>query len=131
MKYTKEQEENLVQQYANALSSLNIGIITLWIHPRFKYIYHINNGMRNGLTSDLRYIGHMFKTFFEMKPFQQKINVAHCYIERDGILTFSIKLLPPHDRRIIFPLDDQLTENARNPLPDGEVYLLPKIKDNV
>ena len=52
-------------------------------------------------------------------------------LEIDGVEYLSIKLMPPHDRRIIFPMDYQLIEKARATLPLGEVFLLPRVKNGL
>lgn len=60
-----------------------------------------------------------------------EIKTGFCELEHDGAKFLSIKLFPPHDRRILFPMDTQLREESRAPLPLGEAVLLPLAKEGL
>jgi len=143
-----ELSEVVVRQYAKGLSELNLDLIAPILHPEFKFVYRIaNTGIRivahpelldavtalndrgHGIRTDVRYIGHLYKTFLAMKnEGVTSIMIDYFYSDIDGEKILCIKLLPPHDRRIIYPMDDQLKESFRGNVPKGDVYMLPRVK---
>ena len=129
---TKSQKsEDVVRQYALGLSTLNLELIADILHPEFKFVYRLSNnsaGSGHGIRTDVRYIGHLYKTFLAMKKEGLSIKTDFFYTDIDGEKILCIKLLPPHDRRVIFPMDTQIREDARNYLPVGDVFMLPRVK---
>ena len=120
--------EEIVVQYALALSTMDLQPIIPFIDKDFKFVYRVKHDMGHGIKTDVRYIGHIYKTFLEMKREGLSIKTELCYLENEGAIYLSIKLQPPHDRRIIFPMDFRVHQTVRNFIPDTEVYFLPRIK---
>jgi hypothetical protein len=87
-----------------------------------------NPGIGHGIRTDVRYIGHLYKTFLAMKKEGHTIKTDFFYPKIDGTYMIGIKLLPPHYRGIIFPMDYQAREELRSVLPTGDVFLLPRVK---
>ncbi len=124
--------EEIVKQYALGLSTMNLDLIVPILYPEFKFVYRTGyNNMGHGITTDVRYIGILYKVFSEMRNEGLSIDSDFCYLEREGSKYLSVKLLPPHDRRIIFPMEYQIIESAINRVPEGEVYLLPRVKNGL
>jgi len=148
MSRQREIAEAVVRQYARGLSKLNLDLIVPILHPQFRFVYRIAmhevviiaptermfdlqeaHGRGYGVKSNIRYIGHLYLTFFEMrKKGITSISTDFFYFEIDGEQILCIRLLPPHDRRIVFPMDTDIREEMRAELPAGEAFLLPRVK---
>lgn len=127
---SKEAEE-VVKQYARGLEYLDLSLIAPILHEEFKFVYRLINGRGHGIRTDVRYIGHLFKTFEEMKSENLSIKTDFATVQINGENLLCIKLLPPHDRRIIFPMDYQIREDVRNSIPEREVFLIPRVKNKL
>ena len=124
MSTQSEKSEQVVRQYAKALETMDLKPIAFMLHPEFKFVYRIAQGKGHGIRTDVRYIGHLYKTFEAMKEEGLSIKTDFFYSDIDKEKILCIKLLPPHDRRIIYPMDFQIADWARNPrVPQGEVFL--------
>src|ERR1035437_740743 len=123
--------EEIVMQYSLALNIMDLQPIVPLLDKDFKFVYRVNHDMGHGIKTDVRYIGHLYKTFLEMKNEGLSIKTELCYLENEGAIYLSIKLLPPHDRRIIFPMDYQIHQTVRSFIPATEVYFLPRIKNGL
>lgn len=72
----------------------------------------------------------MYKTFTAMKAEGvTEIKTGFCELEYEGAKFLSIKLFPPHDRRILFPMDEQIISRGQAPTPIGEAILFAKAKE--
>ncbi len=131
MSTESKKAEEIVRQYALGLSTLDLEQIAFILHPEFKFVYRIKNGMGHGIRTDIRYIGHLFKTFLAMKREGLSIRTDFFYYDVDNSKVLCIKILPLHDRRIIFPMDNQLIQDVRNDIPTGDVFMLPRIKNGL
>ena len=131
MSTQSKKSEEIVRQFAEGLRTLDLSKIAFILAPEFKFTYrlaHILSG--HGITTDVRYIGHMYKTFLEMKSEGiTEIKTGFCELEHDGAKFLSIKLFPPHDRRILFPMDEQIISRGQAPKPAGEAILFAKAKE--
>jgi len=123
--------EEIVRQYALGLSTLDLSKFAFLLHPEFKFVYRISNDMGHGIRTDIRYIGHMYKAFYEMKEQGLSIKTDFCSVEVENVKSFCIKLLPPTYRPIIFPMDFQIKESFRRPVLNGEVLLIPRIENGL
>jgi hypothetical protein len=86
--------------------------IALNLQQNFIFQY----GSKPAISNELTYIGYLFKTFHEMKIWRVKIYATMCYLDNENP---SVLLPPPHDRRIVFPLEiGQEIE-----LPDSKILL--------
>ena len=120
--------EEVVRQYALALNTLDLKPIVHLLHPEFKFVYRMLNGSGHGIRTDVRYIGHLYKTFEAMKADGiTEIKTDFFYSDIDGEKILCIKLLPPHSREIIFPMDFQLIDEVKNKIPLTDVCLLPRV----
>ena len=133
MSTQSKKSEEIVRQYAEGLGTLDLSKIAFTLAPDFKFCYrldHVWSG--HGITTDIRYTGHLYKTFTAMKlEGVSEIKTGFCELEYHGVNFLSIKLFPPHDRRILFPMDYQIFEQARALMPLGEAVLLPQIKEGL
>jgi hypothetical protein len=131
MSSQSKKSEEIVRQYAEGLRTLDLSKIAFILAPEFKFTYrlaYILSG--HGLTTDVRYIGHMYRTFYEMKnEGVTEIKTGFCELEHEGAKFLSIKLFPPHDRRILFPMDEQVFSRGMAPSPEGEAILFGKAKE--
>ena len=131
MSTQSKKSEEIVRQYAEGLRTLDLSKIAFLLAPEFKFTYrlaYILNG--HGITTDARYVGHMYKTFIEMKNEGiTEIKTGFCELEHEGAKFLSIKLFPPHDRRILFPMDYQAFSWGLAPIPLGEAILFAKAKE--
>jgi hypothetical protein len=131
MSSQSKKSEEIVRQYAEGLRTLDLSKIAFILAPEFKFTYrlaYILSG--HGLTTDVRYIGHMYRTFYEMKnEGVTEIKTGFCELEHEGAKFLSIKLFPPHDRRILFPMDEQVFSRGMAPSPEGEAILFAKAKE--
>src|ERR1017187_3342973 len=133
MSTQSKKSEEVVRQYAEGVSTLDLSKIATILAPEFKFSYrldHIWSG--HGITTDVRYIGHLYKTFTAMKSEGvTEIKTGFCELEYQGVKFLSIKLFPPHDRRILFPGDFVCVEQSRARLPMGEAILFPRVKEGL
>ena len=131
MSTQSRKSEEIVRQFAEGLSTLDLSKIAFILAPEFKFTYrlsHILSG--HGITTDVRYIGHMYRTFLEMKnEGVTEIKTGFCELEHEGAKFLSIKLSPPHDRRILFPMDDQIISRGQGQTPVGDAILFAKAKE--
>jgi hypothetical protein len=149
MSKQREVAEKIVRQYAKGLSTFDLDLIAPILHAGFKFVYRIggngvriiahpsrlreamsrNRDMGYGIKTDIRYIGHLYKVFLELKKQGvSKINTDFFYSEIDNEQILCIKLIPPHYRGIVYPMDYQLREDVRRNLPVGDAFILPRIK---
>ena len=131
MSSQSKKSEEIVRQYAEGLRTLDLSKIAFILAPEFKFTYrlaYILSG--HGITTDVRYIGHMYRTFYEMKnEGVTEIKTGFCELEHEGAKFLSIKLFPPHDRRILFPMDEQVFSRGMAPSPESEAILFAKAKE--
>lgn len=122
--------EECVRQYAKGLNTFDLDLIVPILHPAFKFTYD-TWVIGHGITTDVRYIGHLYKTFLAMKKEGCiiKTDFFHATIEGEKMLGITIQ--PPHVREFIYPMDYELTEDARCRLPVGDVYLLPRVRNGM
>ena len=133
MSTQSKKSEEIVRQYAEGLRTMDLSKIAFILAPDFKFTYRLGNiWSGHGITTDVRYIGHLYKTFTSMKnEGVTEIKIGFCELEHKRAKHLSIKLYPPHDKRILFPMDFQLIEQARGRLPLGEAILLPLAKEGL
>jgi hypothetical protein len=133
MSTQSRKSEEIVRQFAEGLSALDLSKIAFILAPEFKFCYRLDRtSSGHGITTDVRYIGHLYRTFTEMKNEGiTEIKTGFCELEHQGAKYLSIKLFPPHDRRILFPMDTQLREEKKAPLPLGDAVLLPRGKEGL
>jgi hypothetical protein len=125
-----EEAVKVAKQYALGLSTMNLDLIVPVLDTEFKYVYKI--GYRgHGISTDVRYIGHLYKVFSFMKNTGLSIKTDYCCLEYKGVKFLSIKLLPPHFKSFVHPMEYQLNENLRAILPEQAVYLLPRVKNGL
>jgi hypothetical protein len=122
--------ERVVKQYAYGLSTLDLDLIVSILDAEFKYVYR-TGGRGHGISTDVKYIGHLYKTFAMMRMKYLTIHNDLCYLKYKGVNFLSIKLLPPHERSIIHPMEYQINEKERGGLPEQPVYLLPRVKSDL
>ena len=131
MSTQSRKSEEVVRQFADGLRTLDLAKIAPILAPEFKFcyrLYHIWSG--HGITTDVRYIGHMYRTFTAMKAEGiTEIKTGFCELEYQDAKYLSIKLFPPHDRRILFPMDEQIISRGQAPIPLGEAILFAKAKE--
>src|ERR1035441_8548282 len=115
MSTQSRKSEEIVRQFAEGLRTLDLAKIVSVLAPEFKFCYrllHIWSG--HGITTDVRYIGHMYRTFTAMKAEGiTEIKTGLCELEHQDARYLSIKLFPPHDRRILFPMDEQIISRGQ------------------
>jgi hypothetical protein len=133
MSTQSKKSEEIVRQYAEGLRTLDLSKIAFIFERDFRFCYRLGNVWKgHGITTDVRYIGHLYKTFAAMKMEGiHEIKTGFCELEYHEAKFLSVKLFPPHDRRILFPMDNQLFEEARAPMPLGEAVLLPQVKEGL
>jgi hypothetical protein len=141
--------EAIVRQYAQGLRELDLSLIADILHPEFKFVYRMGGSWAKiiahpdrmveairrvgvdkgyGIRTDIRYVGHLYRTFLAMKKDGViSINTDFFHTDIDGEQILCIKLLPPHDRRMIYPMDEYLREELRRTPPTGEVCMLPRV----
>ena len=132
MSAASKKSEEVVRQFAQGLSTLDLEMIAFLLRPEFKFIYQIADYSGHGITTDIRFIGHLFKTFTRMK--QQgitSIKTDFCDLEIDEAKYLGIRLLPPHEPQILFPMYEQKMKSMEHRLPKGEAILIPTIKDGL
>jgi hypothetical protein len=123
MKHNRNLSEEVVKKYALGLQNLDLELIASILHPEFKFVYRIGNGMGHGIRTDIRYIGHMFKTFASMRNEGLTIKTEFCNISVEGVKYLGIRLLPPHDRRVVFPM------YLQEPLQQSEMIMMLRVKN--
>lgn len=119
--------KEVVLKYALTLQTQNLEHIVSLLHPEFKFVYRLGCS-GHGIRTNIRYIGHLYKTFVSMKKEGLSINPKICIATVEDLDYISILLEPPHDRRIIFPMDERIIPSARNYTPDEEVILYSRVK---
>ena len=131
MSTQSKKSEEIVRQYADGLSTLDLDKIVPILAPEFKFCYRLGNiWSGHGITTDVRYIGHLYRTFTEMKAEGvTAVKTGFCELEYHEARFLSIKLSPPHDRKILFPMDFQIFNRSRAITPVGEAILLPWVKE--
>ena len=131
MSTQSRKSEEIVRQFAEGLRTLDLSKIAPILAPEFKFCYrlsHILSG--HGITTDVRYIGRLYRTFSPMKAESiTEIKTGLCELEYQDAKHLSIKLFPPHDRRILFPMDEQIISMGQAPTPAGEAILFAKAKE--
>jgi len=106
---TDIQREAIVRQFALGLQKQDLELITDIIDPELRFLYRIGyNG--HGITTDIRFIGHLYKTFHSMKKKGIGINMKFCYVIKSNVRYLAIMLLPPLDMSIVFPAFNQLSD---------------------
>ena len=110
MSTQSKKSEEVVKQFAEGLSTLDLSKIAPILAPEFKFCYRLSHVLSgHGITTDVRYIGHLYRTFTAMKAEGiTEIKTGFCELEFEGAKFLSIKLSPPHDRRILFPMEEQI-----------------------
>jgi hypothetical protein len=112
---------------------LDLEKIAFILHPEFKFVYWINYS-GNGIRTDIRYIGHLYKTFVSMKKEGLSIKTEFCYLTVDNVKYMGIKLLPPQDMRIILPmygLYHTISPSFKELLEQTDELLLTKVKNGL
>lgn len=126
MSADSKKSEAVVKQFAQGLQNLDLEFIAFLLHPEFKFVYRIDTCRGHGIRTDIRYIGHLYKTFLSMKKEGLSIKTEFCYITIDGVKYFSIILLPPHDRRIVFPMYER--EGCINHVQESKMIMIIKVR---
>jgi len=102
--------QDIIKHYALGLKLRDLKHIYTLLHPQFNFTYPLGKNMGHGIRTDIRYIGHMYKTLNAMKMEGCEIKTGFCNVEVGNVKNLCIKLHPPHDRRIIYPMDDHFPE---------------------
>ena len=131
MSTQSRKSEEIVRQFAEGLNTLDLSIIAFILAPEFKFCYRLaHTWSGHGIITDVRYIGHLYRTFAEMKNEGiTEIKTGFCELEHEGAKFLSIKLFPPHDRRILFPMDGQIISRGQGQTPVGDAILFAKAKE--
>ncbi len=131
MSTQSKKSEEVVKQFAEGLSTLDLSKIAPILAPEFKFCYRLSHVLSgHGITTDVRYIGHLYRTFTAMKAEGiTEIKTGFCELEYQDAKYLSIKLFPPHDRRILFPMDEHIISRGQAPIPLGEAILFAKAKE--
>jgi len=120
----------IVRQYARALTELDVDLIRPVLHPKFKFVYRIKDNEEH-TVSIRKYISHLSGTFPAMRAEEVSIQTEFFSMKINQQERLCIWLLPSHDRRIIYPLDSELAEEARLPVTETKFIMLPKLKDGL
>jgi hypothetical protein len=96
--------EFIAQQYAKALNTLDVEPIAFLLDKNFKFIFPVASDRRSGITTDIRYIGQLYKSFAELKKegIAVKAEVRH-FMYEDRVVP-CVVLLPPQEVKIIYPI---------------------------
>ena len=131
MSTQSRKSEEIVRQFAEGLNTLDLSKIAFILAPEFKFCYRLSHVLSgHGITTDVRYIGHLYRTFTAMKAEGiTEIKTGFCELEFEGAKFLSIKLSPPHDRRILFPMEEQIISRGQGPTPVGDAILFAKAKE--
>ncbi len=130
MSKESKEAEKIIRQYGQGLSTLDLELIAPILHPEFKFIYQYLRG-GHGIRTDVRYIGHLFKTFVALKKEGKSIKVEYCTVVVENVKYLSILIPPLADRRIIYPMEEQLIESVRGFLPKGKALLFCKVQNGL
>jgi hypothetical protein len=117
-----KKSDEIVKQFALGLQKLDLELIVFILHPELRFLYRIGY-FGYGITTNIRYIGHLYKTFLSMKKGGISIKMEFCYIIKNDFRLLGIKILPPHDSRIIYPNVEQMNCEEKDHLPKAEMAM--------
>ncbi|MEY2828234.1 MAG: hypothetical protein RIQ33_92 [Bacteroidota bacterium] len=94
------------QQYAKALNTLDVEPIAFLLQDDFKFIFPLSKGTKDGITTDIRYVGYLYKTFSEMRKEGVFVKAEVRHFMYEATVVPCIVLLPPQDVRLIYTKRD-------------------------
>ena len=114
--------EKLIRAYAEGLNTLSIEPLMDIFHPEFMVEY---------LRTDLRYIGHLAKTFVIMKLEGKTLNAEFDWM-KTGTYRFPIVRLHPPIEDIFFYKKEGSNRHKKTlpPITDHDVILFCRVKDS-